>query len=194
MDKKALERIAEKIRDDANRKIEEYRTIAEEKRQEILKKSARELERELHAMREKREREISNMVNYTISQAKMERKRSLLVEKEKGIDAIFDETFETIGKKDRDRYTEFLKKGIRHIKDVLGEGSIICRPSDESLVRSMLPPDMTLKPGLPEDNPGIIGISKDGKMSVDFTVERRLRDMKEDLRKEISEILYGGSE
>ncbi len=194
MDKKALERIAEKIRDDANRKIEEYRTIAEEKRQEILKKSMRELERELHSMREKREREISNMVNYTISQAKMERKRSLLAEKEKGIEAIFDETFDTIANKDRDKYTEFLKKGIRHIKNVLGEGSIICRPSDESLVRSVLPPEMPLKIGLPEDKPGIIGVSKNGKMSVDFTVARCLKDMEEDLRKEISEILYGGSE
>ena len=143
-------------------------------------------------MRMKKEREIENQVNFIISQAKIAGKRMVLNEKEKGIDAVFEEAVLSAPEKDPTAYREYLQSSVRHMKDVLGQGTIFCRPDDESTVRSMLPPGWEVQPSLPSEMAGIIGRSSDGNMEVDFTLSRRLEDMKEALRKEVSQVLYGG--
>lgn len=192
MDKKALNNIAKKIRADAERKVAEYHRIAQEKREEILSRAEAELENELRHIRMKKEREIENQVNFIISQAKISGKRMVLNEREKGIDAVFSEVLSSAPEKDPAGYREYLQRSIKHIKDVLGEGVILCRPGDESMIKGMLPPGWSTEAALDEGSPGIVGRSRDGSMEVDFRISRRLEDMKEDLRKQVSEVLYGG--
>ena len=58
------------------------------------------------------------------------------------------------------------------------------------MLKGMLPPGWDTEASL--ETPGISGRSKDGNMEVDFTLERRLEDLREELRKKVSEVLYGG--
>ncbi len=192
MDKKALDNIAKKIRADAERKVSEYRKMAQEKRTEILSRAEAELESELKRIRMRKEREIENQVNFIISQAKISGKRMILNEREKGIEAVFSEVLSSAPEKDPSGYREYLQRAIKHMKDVLGEGVILCRPQDESVIKGMLPPGWDTETALDGGSPGIVGRSGDGSMEVDFTLFRRLEDMKEDLRKQVSEVLYGG--
>ncbi len=192
MDRKALDNIAKKIQADAEKKIAEYRRMAENRRREILAEAEAELEKDLRALRTRKEREIKNHVNFTISQAKIGGKRMILNEREKGIESVFSEVLSSAPEKEPAGYRDYLQRSIRHIKAVLGEGSIICRKEDESEISGMLPPGWGLEPSLDSNKPGIIGRSSDGSMEVDFTLSRRLEDMKEALRKEVSETLYGG--
>ena len=143
-------------------------------------------------MRMKKEREIENQVNFIISQAKISGKRMVLNEKEKGIESVFNEAMASAPEKDPSAYHDYLQRSVKHMKDVLGQGIIFCRSADESMIKSMLPPGWETQPSLPADNAGIIGRSNDGNMEVDFTLSRRLEDMKEGLRKEVSQVLYGG--
>ncbi|GEM_PF-2885684 len=192
MDKKALDNIAKKIRADAEHKVNQYHRIAEQKRQEIISRSEAELEKELRQMRIKKEREIENRVNFTISQAKISGKRMILTEREKGMDAVFSEVISSAPEKDPKGYKAYLQTSIRHMKDILGDGTIICRPEDEFMLKTMLPPGWSLEVSLETGHPGIVGRSQDGKMEVDMTLARKLEDMREEFRKSISEVLYGG--
>ena len=192
MDKKALDNIAKKIRADAEKKAAEYHKIAEQRKKKILSDASDSLEKELRHMKLKKEREIENHVNFTISQAKISGKRMILNERESGIESVFSEVLSSAPDKDPSGYKEYLQRSIKHIKDVLGDGTILCRKEDESLLGTMTPPGWKLESSLDSGNPGIIGRSSDGNMEVDFTMARRLEDMKESLRKEVSEVLYGG--
>jgi vacuolar-type H+-ATPase subunit E/Vma4 len=193
LDKKALDNIAKKIRADAELKVKEYKRRAEQKRQEVLSHAEAGLEKELKQMRLKKEREIENHVNFTISQAKISGKRMILTEREKGIEEVFSEVISSAPEKDPEGYRAYLQRSIKHIKDVLGEGTVFCRPEDESMLKGMLPPGWNTDASLEGANPGIIGRSQDGNMEVDFTLARKLEDMKEELRKGVSEVLYGGN-
>lgn len=190
MNKKALENIIKEIQDNANRKIEEYQRIADEKRKEILEKAEQELKKELEKLAAEKEREIRNMVNYIISQAKISEKRMLLEEQERGIQTVFDtakgEAVKIQG------YRRYLEKSLKKAKDLLGSGTISSRKSDEATVRAMLPPDFELEPSLEEREPGIIASSSDGKKILDMRISRRLEELRDELRKDVSTILYGG--
>jgi vacuolar-type H+-ATPase subunit E/Vma4 len=192
LDEKALKNIIHEIEKDANRKIEEYRKIADEKRQEILKKAKENLEKELRELRLRNEREIENMVNYIVSQAKIKGRRMILEERERGINSVFSQALEKASQDGR--YRGFLERSVKKAKESLGSGTIVCRKSDESVVKAMLPPDFTLKAGLEEQDAGIVAISKDERRIVDMRVSRIVEDMREDLRKEVSNLLYGGAQ
>ncbi len=191
MDQKALENIIRRIEHDANTKIEEYRKMAEERRRKILEKARKELEKEIGEFSARKDREIRNMVNYIISQAKITGKRKILEEREKGIEAVFLEA----GKRAESdaRYKSYLEMALRKAKENLGGGKILCREKDSVILRSMLPPDFELKASLEEADAGIIAYSADGTKIFDLRISRRLDDMKDELRKDVSRMLYGGS-
>ena len=190
MDKKALDNIIRRIRDDANRKIEEYRRIAEEKRKEILDRAEKEMEKKLEGFASGKEREIENMVNYIISQAKISGKRMLLEEREKGIEAVFNEARKKAA--ESAGYKAYLERALKKAKDSLGSGTVTCRKSDEMTVKSMLPPDFELKTALDEEESGIVVYSADGKRILDMRISRKIEDMRDELRKDVSAMLYGG--
>ena len=191
MDEKALRNIIQRIQDDANRKIEEYRKIAEQKKKEILEKAREELEKELKEMKLRYEREIENTVNYIISQAKIGERRMVMEEKENGINAVFSEALRI---SDGDsRYRRYLEKSLKKAKESLGSGTIRCREKDAETIKAMLPPDFELKADLEDADAGIIALSRDGRKILDLRVSRVLEDMKYELRKEVSSILYGGA-
>ncbi len=191
MDQKALENIIRRIEHDANTKIEEYKKMAEERRKKILEKAREELDKEIREFSTKKEREIRNMVNYIVSQAKIGGKRKILEERERGIEAVF---FEAEKRADSDpRYRTYLEKSLKKAKESFGRGTVFCRERDIEALKSMLPPDFSLKSGLEETDAGIIAHSADGTRIFDLRISRRLEDMKDELRKDVSQMLYGGS-
>ena len=192
MDENALRNIIQEIEKDANRKIEEYRRIAEEKRDEILRTARDNLDKELRELRLKNDREIENMVNYIISQAKIRGRRLILEEREKGIEFVFSQALEKAPSDPR--YKGYLERSVRKAKESLGVGTILCRKSDEAVIKAMLPPDFTLKSELDGDEAGIIAVSKDERRIMDMRISQVLEDMREDLRKDVSTMLYGGAQ
>ncbi len=191
MDEKALRNIIRRIQDDANRKIEEYKRIAEERRKEILEKSRENLEKEIRELRSRYEREIANSVNYILSQAKIRGRRRILEEREKGINAVFSQAIKMA--EDDPRYRKYLEKAVRRAKETMGSGTIVCRKKDEAALRAMLPPDFQLKAELDEGDAGVMALSSDGRRILDRRISRVMDDMREDLRKDVSAILYGGA-
>jgi len=190
LDRKALDNIIRRIQDDANRKIEEYRKIADMKRKEILDRAEVEMRKELDSFAAGKEREIENMVKYIVSQAKISGKRMVLEEREKGIETVFHEAERKAAQSEG--YQGYLKRALGKAKDSLGSGTVECRKSDESVISSMLPPDFELKGYLDEEEPGIIAYTADGKRALDMRISRKIEDMRDELRKEVSMLLYGG--
>jgi vacuolar-type H+-ATPase subunit E/Vma4 len=191
LDKKALDNIIKSIELDANRKIEEYRKIAEEKRQEILKNAREKLDKELRELRLRNEREIEIMANHIVSQAKISGRRRIIEEREKGINAVFSRALQKAPLDSR--YIGYLEKSMRKAKEYLGSGTIVCRKSDEDSVRGMLPPGFDMKAELGEEDAGIIAYSSDGNRILDMRLNRIIEDIKDDLRKDVNDMLYGGN-
>ena len=191
MDEKALRNIIQRIESEANRKIEEFRMVAESRRKEMLEKANEELEKELRELRLRYEREIENTVNYILSQAKIKGRRLILEEREKGINAVFSEVLRRAA--GDGRYRGYLERSLREAKEALGSGTVFCREEDMDVLKSMLPPDFTLQPALAKSEAGIVVHSKDGKKILDLRPSRVIEDMKGELRKDVSSVLYGGA-
>jgi len=187
-----VEKIIERIENDAQRKADNILAREEDKAEELKEEIEREKERKLDEIRKKKEREIKTMKNRILSQAKLEARKKKLNIREEMMEKVFDKAKIKIKNTDPSEYKDYLKDAVEKSVDVLGKDiTIYCNKKSKDIVKDIVD-DIDSSINLDDSLKSIGGIkaSSEKGAEIDLTFEANLKRIKKDLRKEISDILF----
>ncbi len=136
------------------------------------------------------EKLLDEMRNERIAWARLEAKRITSEAREDAIKNVLEDLFKELGKiRKNPQYKGFLKKAVADAVAELGKGSKVHVLKGE---KSLLP---KLDAAVVEDLKGLGGAlveSPDGKIMMDLTLETLFDTRRDEIRKQISEKLFGG--
>lgn len=192
----ALENITERIKKDAMAKEEQYIKEAEKEVARLRNKVKADIKKEKAAIELETEKTIKITHSRAISEARLEARKVLLNTKEELITKAFKnahERLKNIGTTENDNY---LRNAIKNAVNILGtEVEVLCNSKDSSLVMRIV---SAIDPRIRISSEGIDYIggavirAKDGSSQIDATFEGVLSRIKNELRKEVAEILFQG--
>jgi V/A-type H+-transporting ATPase subunit E len=190
----ALENIKGRIKKDAQVKGKQHVDGANEEAQKLLAVAKKELGKEKNTLDFETEKAIKIQRSRAISEAKLEARKTVLRAKEYVISQAFEmanQRLRNIGPSENER---FLRGAITSGVNLLGrEAVVLCNSRDSSMVTRIA---SELGPGISVSSEGIrylggvVVRAKDGSAQIDVTFEGVLERMKNDLRKEVAEILF----
>ncbi len=198
-----LEELEKKIIEEAEREAKEIIEEAEEEAEKILDKAKREAEEKRREILEQARREAETRKRREIAQAKLEVRQLRLKVKEECIEEAMERAKEEIRKMAEDgsrRYLEFLERAAIEAARALSSDKVILRVNerDQKAMEELIPDvrvevDKEIELGDPVDIlGGVIAESEDGSEVFDNSVEARLKRMRSELVRRISETLFGG--
>ncbi len=190
----ALDNITKRITDDANKKVKKRIREAKKDAQNLLDKSQKELEREKKAIEQETEKMIKIQRSRAISEAKLEARKMKLNAKEAIITKAFEtanERLKNLGLEQNDRY---LRGAIKNGVELLGnEVEVLCNRDISSLVTriaSEIEPRITVDSEGIQYLGGVVIRAKNGTAQIDATFEGVLERRRNELRREVAEILF----
>ena len=190
-----IERIVNKIMEDANWKIKEYDMEAEKKIEKIRKLEEERWEEERKKMEYEGKREAEGIKSMIVSKAYLEGKRELMEAREEIIKMVI----EKIKKEARntESYKKYLKDSLTEASKVMGSDiQVICLKEDrilvDSIIREVCPQAKVVEGHVPSG--GIIVVSKDYLQKIDYSIESFVDRRMNDIRKEVSAKLFEGIE
>ncbi len=189
----AVEKIIEKINEDVELKLNEFKVETDKKIEKIRKEEYERWNREKEKIEHDGKREAEGIKSLIISRAHLEGKRELLEAREEIMNKVVNEI--KIKARTSENYENYLKKVIEDAKKVLGEEFVIvCIPEDKSKVSSLvskIAPKASVEMGAVKYG-GIIAKSKDGERSVDYSIEALVERRINEIRRKIVEKLFEG--
>lgn len=156
------------IIDEAEKEAEAIVQEAEEKAEKIEEKAEEEIEEKKDSLRKK-----------ALSNARMKARGLRLQEKQAQLDSTFKEFRESISELDKAEREVFVDSCIKKAGFEVGK---VKGPEEfENSVTVSFEQ---------EDIDGIILVSEDGERQMDFTFDRIVKNYRENMRKEVSEVLF----
>lgn len=149
----------------------------------------------LSALKENAEKEVEKTLeeqsNERIAWARLEAKRVLAEAREDAIKGVIEQFFDELGSVRKSaEYKKFMKKSVPDAAKELGKGTTVHIAKGD---KTALPKMNGTK--VVEDLKGMGGAlleSSDGKIMIDLTVETLFESKRDELRKKISDKLFGG--
>ncbi len=189
----AVDRIIQKIREDAEWKVAEFRKETQEKIEKIRREELARWEQERAKLERDGKREAENIKSLIISRAHMEGKRELMDAREEVIDKVMKKI--KIEARNSPMYEGYLRNAIIEAKSKFGDEFVLtCIPEDKATVESIVS-EMGLKIKIEVGAVkygGIIVKDKNGERSVDFSVRALIERRSHEIRREIVNMLFGG--
>ncbi|KQC04339.1 MAG: hypothetical protein APR53_10890 [Methanoculleus sp. SDB] len=196
----SLETIISRIDADTDSEIQSIQSECEKKVRAIVADARKTADAEYARILADGKREIRAAVKKILSQASMDARRIVRVEREAGISHCFMEAEKAltvlVG---TSGYRQVLENLIQSGLAELGaeEVSVVCTERDRTLVAALLKdlsgraPPLTLLSECAIAGGGVILRSKSGKITLNNTFEARMERMQDDLLFGIAKILYG---
>lgn len=147
------------------------------------------------AMREKAEKDVERLLkeqrNERIAWARLESKRIIAEAREDALKNVLEQFFEDLkGVRKSPEYKRFMKAAVSEAAAELGRGAVVHLAKGD---KKTVPVPRGCK--VSEDLAGLGGVmveSADGKIRMDLTLETLFDIRRDDIRKEVSEKLFGG--
>ncbi len=192
----ALENITERIKKDASNVVQKRIKEAEKEAEVLLDRAKKDLAREKAALELETGKAMKIQGSRAISEAKLEARKALLSAKEEVISSAFEmanERLANLGSKETESY---LTNAIKNAVGILGSDvEVLCNSKDSKLV-SKIVSSIDNKISVSSEGIEYIGgaviRAKDGSSQIDATLEGVLARIKNELRKEVAEILFKG--
>lgn len=174
-----LEDVTEDILNEAEQKSNQIMEEAEEEAEEIIEEAEEEAEQIKQETEEEIEEKKESFSRKSLSNARMKAKELKLGEKQEQLDQVFDRFHEKIENLDEDERENF----VENCRDKANfkVGKVIGSAEFEDAVSG----DFEEK-----EVGGIILESEDGERRMDFTFKRIAKNYRENLRKDVSEVLF----
>jgi V/A-type H+-transporting ATPase subunit E len=190
----ALDNITKRITNDATKKAKQRIKEAKKEAQELLGRAQKELEREKKAIEQDTEKTIKIQRSRAVSEAKLEARKMNLNAKEAVIAQAFEtanERFKNLGLEQNEKY---LRGAIKNGVELLGmEVEVLCNRDVSSLVTriaSEIDPEITVDSEGIQYLGGVVIRAKNGTAQIDATFEGVLERTRNELRREVAEILF----
>lgn len=192
----AIENITERIKKDASNAVQKRIKEAEKEAEVLLDKAKTAIAREKATMELETGKAIKIQRSRAISEAKLEARKALLSAKEEVITSAFEmanRRLADLGSKETETY---LTNAIKNAVDLLGSDvEVLCNSKDSKLVSrivSSIDKNISVSSEGIEYIGGAVIRAKDGSAQIDATLEGVLARIKNELRKEVAEILFKG--
>ncbi|MEO2241849.1 MAG: V-type ATP synthase subunit E family protein [Euryarchaeota archaeon] len=198
-----LKELEERILEEAKREAEEIVKEAEEEAEKILEKAKREAEERRREILDRARREAETRKRREIAQARLEARQLKLQAKEECIEEALERARRRIRELSEEgsrRYLEFLERAAVEAARAISTDKVILRVNerDREAMEELLPDvrvevDKEVELGDPVDIlGGVIAESEDGSEVFDNSVEARMRRMRSELVRRVSDTLFGG--
>lgn len=190
----ALENITHRIKKDASQKAQKKIDQAKRQAKEILEQAQKELTREKKTLELETDRIIKIQRSRAISEGKLEGRKMMLNAKEEVITSAFTIANQRLAELDQAQKESYLSSAIKGAVSELGSDvTALCNPKDAALVTKVAKQvDSKIKvssEGI-EFIGGVVVRANDGSAQIDATFEGLLNRKRNDLRREIAEILF----
>lgn len=190
----AVENITGRIKKDASKKAQKRLDEAKAEAEKLLSQAKSELEREKSEIQQETEKTIKIQRSRALSEGKLEARKLKLLAKEDVIQRAFDLAFERLKNLEASQKEKFINSAFNSAQSELGNDlDVLCHPQDQQLVTkiaSSISPRITVSSAAFTHVGGVILRAKDGSAQIDATIEGVLDRMRNDLRREVAEILF----
>ncbi|MEM0492887.1 MAG: V-type ATP synthase subunit E [Candidatus Thermoplasmatota archaeon] len=179
-----IKRIVADAEREAKRIIDESRVEVERIITKAREESSKEAERIISEGRVKCETLRRNM----LSRAEHEMKRDLFSERERCIEECFNQAVRALSSLPSDKYMDIVRGFIKKGKELLGEGCMVLITREED--RKVAENEHVIVKGTTKGIGGVVVLSSDERVSVDYTFDGLLKRMKDDLRRKVGGMLF----
>jgi len=182
------EKIIQQIMKDSDKEIKQIQTEAEKQATNILKTAKKEAELEAEKIIANGKNQSENIKKILLSKAHQETKRDIMKTKEKLIDECFIKAQHELSVLKQERYEKIVSKFINDGKAKLGGNCTvkISRSIDKNIAERF---GLTVS-GHIESSGGIILISADKRVTLDYTFEGILKREKDKIRIKVGKLLF----
>ena len=192
-----IDKIIAKIKSDANAEVQRIKAETKQDVDKILAEAEKKGKQEYANIVERGERDIEAISNRIKSGARMDARRIVMEARDQGISQCFTEAVKSLSDltNKTKKYETVLKNLIQDGIEVLGldEVIIISAERDRAIVKKVVS-GMSDKVVMGKESidsiGGVVIRSKSGYVTVNNTFETILERQKNDLRSEVSKILY----
>jgi len=193
-----VDKIISKIESDAKAEMQRIKADAAQEAKKILDEARKTGEQEHSRILERGKKDIDTLVNRIKSGARIDAKRTVIGAKDQVISRCFAEAREALGKlTNTKKYETVLRNLIDDGTKLIGNDVVVLsNKKDKPIVKKVIsgmPKSVKISVGKGDIDVigGIVIRSKSGDITVNNTFEARLERQKNELRYEISKILYG---
>ncbi len=194
----ALENITERIKKDAKKKATETINQAKSDANDILLSARKTLDREKKNVEMETEKTIKIQRNRAISEGKLEARKMMLNAKEEVISRAFELTTDKLRNLDTSQKEQYLGAAMRGaVKELGGDVFALCNARDQatvSKIASVVDSRIKVSSEGVDYLGGVVIKAKDGSAQINATFEGVLERKRNDLRKEVAEILFGSTQ
>jgi len=184
----SAEKIIEQIKKDSEKEIKQILNDANNKAKEIINSAKKEAESEAKKILTNAIKESKNLKKILISKANQDIKREIMNTNEEIIEECFIKARHELSILKVERYKELVSKFVNSGKKKLGEDCQVrvSREIDKNIVENY-----GLKvAGNIESSGGILLISEDKKITLDYTFEGIIRREKDKIRIKVGKLLF----
>ncbi len=194
-----VDKIISKIESDTKAEMQHIKADAMQEAKKILDEARRQGEQEHTKIIERGKKDIDTSVNRIKSGARIDAMRTVIGAKDQVISRCFAEAREALSKlANTKKYENILRDSIDDGAKLIGNDVIIlCNKKDKRAIKKVISgmPKKGLKISVGKENidtiGGVVVKSKSGNVIVNNTFEAILERQSNELRHEISRILYG---
>ena len=184
----SVEKIIEQIKKDSETEIRQIRRDAERKRREILAAARKEAEDAAMEIVENGEKTLGNKKRVEVAKTRQEAKKEIMKTREKLIEECFIKAKQKLSQIKDDEYEKLLSKLLeKGVEKLEGNCTVLTsREIDKKIVERH-----GLKvTGKTDAAGGVILISEDGRITLDYTLDGILRREKQKIRIKIGRMLF----
>lgn len=197
----SLEKIIERIKQDAQAQIAEIKDKASKEADKILQNAKNEADSYKAQALENAKVQAQQHKQRLISSANLEFRKDILAEKQKAIDSAFQEAVNTLVQMNDDEYKQIIKKML--ISSVqTGDEEIILSPRDKTRISENFLKEINkelAKSGkkgnlkISKNTYNILGgfVLKKGNIEINNSFEALFKSFRDELELEVSKILFG---
>ncbi len=178
-----LEKVKERVLEEARQKAKERIESASAEAQEILKSSSSKLKEKESELMAQLQAEAASINRREASTAKLESKKLELTFRKDFIESIFSEAKDRLSKLPESERASHIKKLIQKASSELKAEVIYCSRKDAKHVSGFKAREADI-------TGGIIAESADGSLRVDYSYEALLDQLKDSLLPELDKLLF----
>lgn len=178
-----LERVKERVLEEAGQKAKERIDAANAEAREILNSFRNKVKEKESALKSQLEAEVASIKKREAATAKLESKKLLLTFRKDFIEGIFSQARERLSKLTEQEMASHIKKLLKKAESELKVAVVYCNRKDAKYASGYKVKEAEIAGGL-------IAETADGSLRADYSYEALLEQLKDSLMPELDKLLF----
>ncbi len=182
------EKIIEQIKKDSQKEISQILKDAEKEAKHIIATAKEEAKKQVDKILADGKIQSENIVKILVSKANQDAKKEIMKAKEKIIDECFVKTHHKLSTLDEQKYRNMVTKLMQDGRKKIGRD---CTVITSRYIDKKIAEDLGIKiTGSVESSGGVVLISSNGRITLDYTFDGILKREKDKIRIQVGRLLF----